>query len=196
MLSLATVGDTAGAVAVYEQLCQRLFDNFGLYPEEETRAVIHSLAEDGAEQSLPIDQVIAQLQEDSAEGALQCEYDYFKILCHAESRAIERSGRVTHIALISLGSEDPNKPLSRRSLNTAMDNLSQLIRSNLRRGDSFTRCSLSQHIVLLPQANYEDSCMVAQRIIAAFCRRHPHSPAVLHSMVLPLTSGTIHSKFQ
>ena len=67
-----------------------------------------------------------------------------------------------------------------------MDNLKELIQKNLRRGDIAARCSVSQFILLLPQANYENSCMVCERIIKTFNRQYPHSPATLRSSVHPL----------
>ena len=67
-----------------------------------------------------------------------------------------------------------------------MQNLLGVIRSSLRRGDVASRCSVSQYILLLPQANYENSCMVCDRIVKAFGRQYPHSPAVLRFSVQPL----------
>lgn len=43
-----------------------------------------------------------------------------------------------------------------------------------------------QYIILLPQANYENSRMVADRLVSAFYRRYPHSPARLRYTVQPL----------
>jgi len=67
-----------------------------------------------------------------------------------------------------------------------MDNLETQIRVNLRRGDAATRCSVSQYIVMLPQANYENSCKVCERIVKSFCRKYPHSPAGIQYAVHPL----------
>ena len=67
-----------------------------------------------------------------------------------------------------------------------MNNLQNIIISNLRRGDVVTRCSVSQLIVMLPQANYENSCGICQRILKAFSRQYPHSPADIHYTVHPL----------
>lgn len=78
------------------------------------------------------------------------------------------------------------KELSRRSLSTAVDNLQQLICDNLRQGDVVTRCSASQLIIMLPQANYENSCLVCQRLLRAFGRQYPHSPVSIHYSVQPL----------
>ena len=61
-----------------------------------------------------------------------------------------------------------------------------LLRGNLRRGDVISRCSVSQFVIMLPQANYENSCMVAERLTGAFYRRYPHSSARLRCMVQPL----------
>ena len=68
-----------------------------------------------------------------------------------------------------------------------MEQLGQLLRLNLRRGDTISRCSTSQYIIMLPRANYEDSCMVCKRVIAAFFHTHPHVAARINFMVQPLT---------
>ena len=135
---------------------------------------------------MDMDEVLEHLQEpDTKTGAMECDYDYFKVLCFAESRAMERSGHATHIALLSLTSEG-DKPLSKRSLSRVMDQLGVSLRHNLRRGDTISRCSLSQYIIMLPKANYEDSCMVCRRIIAAFTKAHPYISAKINYMVQPL----------
>jgi len=43
--------------------------------------------------------------------------------------------------------------------------------------------------VMLPGANYENSCLVCRRIAAAFARSHPHTSARLQFQVHPLEPG-------
>jgi GGDEF domain-containing protein len=93
---------------------------------------------------------------------------------------------VTHVALLSISSP-PEKTLSKRSMNRIADQLGQTLRTNLRRGDTISRCSTSQYIILLPKANYENSCMVCRRCLAAFQKKHPHVTARIHYLVQPLT---------
>ena len=107
------------------------------------------------------------------------------MLYQLQARAIARSGDSIHIALFSVRGVG-GKELSRRSLSTAVDNLQQLICDNLRQGDVVTRCSASQLIIMLPQANYENSCLVCQRLLRAFGRQYPHSPVSIHHSVQPL----------
>ena len=187
MQELAATGDQSGAAAVYEALSKRLFDDFGIRPNEQTRKVYRESAHSPEVRTLPMEEVLQHLQEpEGNSGAMQCDYDYFKVLCFAESRAMERSGNATHIALLSLtGTAD--KPLSKRSMERIMDQLGQRLRSNLRRGDTISRCSVSQYIIMLPKANYENSCMVCRRVITAFHKAHPHVNAKINFMVQPLT---------
>ena len=189
MKELAAGGDTKGAAAVYENLRKRLFDDFGIRPSEETRAVYREAAHTPGDRTLPIDEVLEHLQEPEViPGAMECDYDYFKVLCHAESRAMERSGNATHVALLS-ATGLTGEPLPKRSLERIMAQLGQQIRVNLRRGDTISRCSTTQYILMLPKANYEDSCMVCRRVINAYHKAFPHTAVRIRFMVQPLTPG-------
>lgn len=187
MQELAAMGDRNGAAAVYEALSKRLFDDFGIRPNEKTREIYRATAHSPGDRALLIDEVLEHLQEpQGGAGAMQCDYDYFKVLCYAQSRAMERSGTVTHIALLSI-TGSTGKPLSRQSLQRVMEQLGETLRRNLRRGDCISRCSVSQYILMLPSANYENSCMVCRRVIAAFHHAHPHVTVKVNFMVQPLT---------
>ena len=187
MQLLAAVNKNREAAEVYQTLSKRLFDDFGIRPSEETREIYRTCAHSLEDHTLPMDEIIENLQEHEAPpGAMQCDYDYFKILCYAESRAMERSGSVTHIALFSLNIT-PDKPLTNRSIHRIMEQLGQQLRLNLRRGDVISRCSISQFIVMLPKANYENSGMVCRRILGAFRRAHPNVTATINYMIQPLT---------
>ena len=189
MKELAAGGDRKGAAAVYESLRKRLFDDFGIRPSEETRAVYRESVHTPGDRALPIDEVLEHLQEpEIIPGAMQCDYDYFKVLCHAESRAMERSGNATHIALLS-ATGLTGDPLPKRSLERIMEQLGQQIRLNLRRGDTISRCSTTQYILMLPKANYEDSCMVCRRVINAYHKAFPHTHVRIKFLVQPLTPG-------
>ena len=183
---LAADGDQEGAGRVYETLSQKLFDDFGIRPSEETKAVYRQAVHSPSETSLSMDTVMEHLREkESKSGALLCDYDYFKVLCHVESRAMERYGNASHVVLLSVDSGT----LSKRSISRIMEQLGEQIGTNLRRGDTYSRCSVHQYIILLTKANYENSCMVCRRVLGAFNRAHPHVTAKIHYMVQPLTPG-------
>ncbi len=191
MQELSAAGDPKGAAAVYETLSRRLFDDFGIRPSEDTRQAYRASAHSPEDRTLPMDEVLEHIQEaEVVYGAMECDYDYFKILCFSESRAMERSGNVTHIALVNLVS-DPEKPLTKRAADNAMKLLGTHLCKSLRRGDTVSRCSVSQYIIMLPNANYENSCMVCRRILNAFHREHPHLSAKINFLVQPLSPSLL-----
>lgn len=178
--------DRAGVISAYEQMSELLFDTFGVMPSEESRQLYREASRMSRDQSVSIGTVRDQLREAApARGAMFCEYDFFKMLYQVQARSIIRTGDTVHIALLSVHGQN-NKELPRRSLDTATENLKQLVIGNLRQGDVVTQCNMSQLLIMLPQANYENSCAVCQRIIKAFCRQYPHSPAQIRFSVHPL----------
>jgi len=178
--------DRAGALQAYEEMSELLFATFGVMPSDESRTLYREASREAESVTVPVGVVRDQLREPfGARGALYCEYDFFKMLYQLQARTIVRSGEVIHIVLFSIHGHR-NKELPRRSLDRAMENLQKLLIDNLRQGDVVTRCSISQLIVMLPQANYENSCAVCQRILKAFDRQYPHSPADIHYSVQPL----------
>ena len=186
MRDLLDLGRQREAINVFEEMSQLLLDNFGLMPSEELRALHREAVRTVNDRALSLGTVREQLREpEGAGGALYCDYDFFKVIYHAEARAIARSGDAVHIGLISVTGEK-GQELPRRSLDRCMENLRELVRTNLRKGDIAARCSVSQYILMLPRANYENSCKVCERVVKAFFRQYPHSPAELHYSVQPL----------
>lgn len=190
MQALLNLGQQQEVISVYEEMSQLLFDSFGIMPSDESRAIYREAMRTVNDKAVSIITLREQLKEpEGASGALFCDYDFFKVLYHAEARAVARSGDAVHIGLISV-TGDQNQELPKRSLDRCMENLQELIRISLRKGDIAARCSVSQYILMLPQANYENSCKVCERIIRAFARQYPHSPATLHYSVQPLEPNT------
>lgn len=186
MRGLLRTGDMKGAMSVYEEMSEQLFAHFGVMPSETLRTLYRQATRTVNDRTLTMDEVCSQLAEPAPHGgAMVFEYDFFKILYRAEARSIARNGHSANICLLSVSGKD-GEMLARRSLDPAMNNLQVLVQNNLRRGDAIARCSISQYIILLPQANYENSRMVADRLVSAFYRRYPHSPARLRYTVQPL----------
>lgn len=174
------------AVKVYEAMSELLLANFGIMPSDEARNLYREAIRTVNDRTVSSGFILEQLRESSAaQGALVCDYDIFKVIYHSVARSVARSGDAVHLVLISATGEEGDV-LSRRSLDRVVENLQELIRSSLRRGDIVARCSVSQFILLLPHANYENSRMVCDRIIKAFRRMYPHSPAALHTSIHPL----------
>lgn len=185
---LAASGDIKGATAVFEKLSKRLADDFGIQPSEETRNTFRTATMSPKERAMPVEEILEDLHEPESErGAMQCDYDYFKVLCFAESRAMERNHNETHVALVSIARGDSAG--KKDDMDSMMDKLGTKLRQNLRRGDIISRCSATQYIIMLLNANYENSCMVCRRLIASFRQSYPASADRINFIVQPLSSG-------
>ena len=189
MQLLASTGDRRGAAEVYDHLSKRLFDDFGISPSEETRTVYRAAAHSPGERVLSVDEVMGSLQESNPPtGALQCDYDYFRILCYALSRTLERSGNTIHVALLN-AVPTAERSMPRQAIDRAMGQLGQQIRLSLRRGDVFCQCSVSQYAVLLPKANFENAQIICDRILRSFRRAYPYVPLRITYQIRPLSPG-------
>ena len=180
------MGDRAGTAAAYEEMSGLLSTAFGIMPSEESRRLYRAASREVNSDAVLITAVLERLREPmQAKGAISCEYDFFKLLYQAQARSIIRSGETVRVALLSLRGYG-RKELSRRSLELAMKNLREMVIRDLRQGDVAAQCSPSRFILMLPQANYENSCAVCRRVIKAFNRKYPHSPANIHCSVQPM----------
>ena len=92
---------------------------------------------------------------------------------------------MVHIALIAVESVK-DEVFSPCKLQKVMNLLEEQLRLSLRIEDTAARCSNSQYIVMLPQTDYENSCMVCERVVKSYFRRHPHSDVDIKYEVYPM----------
>ena len=175
--SLLALGRQQEAIAAYEEAREVFATNFGTLPAEEIRRLYYEAMQDVHDHTVPIEELYHSLQEEETRrGALLCDYDFFKTVFQSTVRLISRSGIAVHLAVLTASGKD-GQPLPKRSLEYIMECLGEQVCLSLRRGDVVTRSSLYQYAVILQMATYENSCMVCDRIIKAYNRAYPHSPA-------------------
>ena len=191
MRFLLVADERAEVIKVYEEMSKLLLDNFGIMPDQESRALyreaLHSIRKGDA---LSIGVLQEQLcEQGEIKGALICDYDFFIMLYQAQARAIVRNGLVIHTALLTLKSRN-RREVSPKSISLAMEHLETHLSKSLRKGDVITRCSSSQFLLMLSSANYENSCKVCQRFISSFEKKYPHSPLYIDYSVQPIVPST------
>lgn len=181
--SLLELGRRREAIEAYEQAREIFVSNLGTMPAEELRRLYYAAVQDTHSHIIPIDTLYDEMKNrDPGRGALLCDYDFFVTVFQSTARSIARSGIAAHLILLTVGGKH-GRTLSKRSEESVMKGLLEQARFNLRRGDTITLCSNTQYAVLLQMANYENSCMVCERIISAYYRRYPHSPAEIRYTV-------------
>ena len=186
MRALMARGENEKAAEVYEEMRQRLFDDLGIQPGAESQAILRDIRSQVSVASMTVDSLRNQLNEkDPAPGALFCDYASFRLFYQAEARSASRRGDAVHVAMLSVIGRD-GRELPARSLERTMEQLRTKILGGLRRGDVVSRCSASQFVVLLLQANYENSNRVCERLVRMYEQAYPRSAAQIRFTVLPL----------
>ena len=190
ILALASTDQIPAAKAQYEYLTDLLHREFGVTPSKDLQALYKKITKtgNGIENDLGI--IKSQMKEESKKyGAFCCDYDFFKEVYQLEVRSAARLGKPIHLCLITV-SDRHGATLTRRTLENVMKKLSESIQKSLRSGDVYSRYSSSQYVVLLPQANADNSKMVMERIIRCYKLDHSHSPAKLDYTIQEIDRDT------
>lgn len=164
--SMLKLGNASGALKHYQTSTDLLYKNLGVKPSNEFRTLYKEILEKGESTESDLDALQEELKEYSnKEGVFMCDYSFFKEIYCLESRRNTRNGTCAHIALLTIETIKNSNP---KILNTAMDNMKNVINKSLRKGDVVSRYSGSQYVIMLPSANFEDSTMVMNRLIKNF----------------------------
>ena len=177
ILALINTNRLQAAREQYESMERLFYGEFGAAPSNEMQAVYKQLLkqETGAEKSMAAvkDELIGS---DGGNGAFYCEYEIFRDIVKREMVSAKRSGGAVHIGLISTD-EKEGRQLTPKTRETAMRRLRACIGSGIRGSDVFSRCSVSQYVVLLPSTDAEGCEQLLERVIKKYRRENPHSPA-------------------
>ncbi len=119
---------------------------------------------------------IAQLkshltEEAPAMGAYSVDYGNFEKIYRLIARSLSRNKKDAQIILFSI-TENIHGTMEISDLNDAMDVLERCIVGSLRKGDVTSRYSSSQQVVIMIDSNQENGHMIAERIIANYCRMY------------------------
>ena len=179
-------GQQAEALKQYSDSTDMFYKKFGITPTDELKSLYKTIVK--TTQSLETDIGIikeALAEQGEAQGAFYCEYEIFKDVYQIEARACARSGDSIYLCLITLSSTTDEDPTI-KVMNRAMDDLRFAVNETLRKGDVFTRYSVSQYVILLPTASYENVEMIMKRISSAFYRKYMKKDIGIQYKLQPL----------
>lgn len=184
--ALANLSKTQEALEHYEYVTDQFFRKLGMTPSDKIRGLYQKIVDSEKHTETDLTMIKKDLDEPgSTEGAFVCEYGMFKQIYRLESRVAARNGVSMYVVLLTVR-DTANGPLELTPLNTAMNQLLIITQSCLRKNDVIARFSSSQYVLMLPSQSVDSGRIAVERIISAFQRRHPHSPAVIHYTIQPL----------
>lgn len=185
--ALLETGAQQAALTHYEYVVDLFYSEFGINPSDDLTDLYKIIIQESNAIEVDLHLICEKLQEENGDGgAFYCEYSLFKEIYHLEVRSASRNGQSVYLCLMSVTNGENGTLDSRKHQNAAVGQLRSAIQFSLRRGDVFTRYSVSQYLILLPAINYENGEMVMKRIIRNFKKENPHSKAVLTYKLQPL----------
>ncbi len=159
------------AMEVYLNLRERFQDELGIVPSDELHTLYGEAVKGSNGAVLSVEMLKEDLCErDSLPGALVCDYDFFRVLYQSMARSVLRSGTAVHLILITM-KEKRVAASDEKRWDKLYSQLQEVVRGVLRRGDTVASCSIMQYVIMLPRANYENSCKVCDRIENAYYKK-------------------------
>lgn len=179
-------GNSHGALEQYNTTMNQFLNQFGITPSDELKSLYKEITKTSKSVTTDISMIKEHLREESRlPGAFFCEYEFFKDIYRLECRAAERSGDSLFLCLFTLSSANGDIPVLKH-LSHAMETLKYAIQFSLRRGDVFSRYSVSQYILILPTATYENAEMVMKRTATRFHKEYSRKDIFLSYSAQPL----------
>ncbi len=129
-------------------------------------------------------------KDDDEAGALVCDFSVLKEIYRINAKNLKRIGGVMYLALIAVEHTDEREPDALR-LDNVMSTLLQTLKSNLRRGDTVARYSLTQYAVLLPSFGSADGKAALERVKKAFYADYSAPEYIINYKIKPMQKPTV-----
>ena len=188
--ALVRTGAKQSALNHYEKVKELFYHEFGINLSEDLVELYKQIIDETNDAQMDLSFIASRLQEDMVPGAFYCEYALFKEIYRLMTRMMERSGQSVYLCLVSVTDKNGKHIVNTKKQNEAVGRLRTAIQFSLRRGDVFTRYSVSQYLILLSSINYENTEMVLRRITDNFKRDNPNLAVKLvtsnQPIVIPL----------
>ena len=169
--TLIAKGDYKNALRVYDSTVAYYTTELGLPIPEKLLDVYHKMSAKIDNAPGQIHQIQAEMTQDRRsvevtddEGAYDCSYPSFIDAYHILSRNMERTGYSVFMMLCTLVDYEGKMIRNQDKLRARSQALWEAIHDTLRQGDTFTKYSNSQFLILLVGTSQEDCDIIYRRI--------------------------------
>lgn len=188
MTALIKTNRNNEAMLQYKHVMHLHYRYLGIQPSGEMRDFYKQIVHAGNTLEFNLESIRNELRESSEQrGAFVCEYAVFKEIFNLQMRNLERLGSTMFLAVIMVSSIG-GQPMDSIKQDNVMQSLMELLKQNLRKGDTVTHISPTIVALLLPTVNYQTGAMVMERIKRLFYRQYPNSNVAFSYRVGPLSS--------
>lgn len=149
MESMLRLGRYKNALSYYEQTVNMLEKEKEVKTSPAMKEMYRNIQSNFQDKSVSnIFGIKNKMEDESAEGALQCDFDYFKFLFKLQKRNIEREALPQYLGLISIKPKLRND-LDREDIITWQKSITSILEKELRKGDTFSFWNDTQTLLML-----------------------------------------------
>lgn len=162
------------AMKEYEDTAKLFFEELGITPSDRLLNQFNEMSHQMNHiKPREIHEIKERLKEGSEQGgAYYCSLPSFRDSYRLVSRMLERNGESAYLMLCSI-TDGKGRPMEKpEKLAVMSEDLQNAVQHCLRRGDSFTKYSPSQYLILLMGTNKENCSTIFERLRKYFSREH------------------------
>lgn len=154
----------------YKKLEETLYQTLGIAPTERLKQMYHSISQGPFRREDNLGMVMRDLQEkQSRRSAFVCGFEEFRSIYQLEVRRAPRTGSCMHVVMLTVGED----------CRADMDRLKEFVVTSLRSGDVVAQYSDTQFIIMLHEADLEDSERVMERVAKNYRNNVPEEAVSL-----------------
>ena len=188
MTALIKTNRTNEALIQYKHVMHLHYRYLGVQPSDDMQEFYKQIVHAGKTLEFNLESIRNELKESGEQrGAFVCEYAVFKEIFNLQMRNLERLGSTMFLAVIMVGNMS-GQPMDTIKQDNIMSGLLEILKQNLRKGDTITHFSPTIFALLLPTVNYTTGNLVMERVKRLFYRKYPNSNVVFNYRVGPLSS--------
>lgn len=176
------------ALIQYKHVMHLHYRYLGIQPSEDMQEFYKQIVNAGKTLEFNLESIRNELRESGEQrGAFICEYAVFKEIFNLQMRNLERLGSTMFLAVIMVSNIN-GQPMDTIKQENIMSGLLELLKQNLRKGDTITHFSPTILALLLPTVNYTTGNIVMERVKRLFFAKYPNSNVAFNYRVGPLSS--------
>jgi len=188
MSALVKTDRSNEALTQYKHVMHLHYRYLNTRPSDDMQEFYKQIETAGRTLDFNLDSIRSELRESGEQrGAFVCEYAVFKEIFNLQMRNLERLGSTMFLAVIMVSTLN-GQPMESLKQENTMQGLLEILKGNLRKGDTITRFNPTIMALLLPMVNYTTGNVVMERIKRLFYRKYPNSNVVFNYRIGPLSS--------
>lgn len=163
-----------------------LYDELGTNPSEALQSLYEEIISGQRSKEATMNDLQNNLIESSIQGAFLCSYETFRKIYQLEVRKAIRRGFSEYIVLLTIEPKEhikTNSELMDAVIESTSRLLDNTISTTLRVGDTYTKYSNQQFLMLLPDCTDVNARKVVDRITNNFYKRDKYQRVVINSKI-------------